>query len=232
MKLNLLGEFQLLVNGELAQISQTGQRLLAVVACHSAPVTRSQVAHVLWPDTTSARAHANLRTAIYRLERSRPGVLLVFGSYLRLADGICVDVDRTRRLTTRILAGVVRPEDALDAALYEDLLPDWDEDWLVEHQSRHRQLRLSCLETLATGLAEHGHHGAAVHAALAAVQADSLRDSAHETLIRACLSQGNRHQAQTYLASYRRIFRAELGIEPSVRSLADFGIVSRHGVPA
>jgi DNA-binding SARP family transcriptional activator len=54
-----------------------------------------------------------------------------------------------------------------------------------------------------------------VHAALAAVHADSLRDSAHETLIRACLTQGNRHEAQTYFASYQRIFRTELGVEPA-----------------
>ncbi|CAM3914598.1 BTAD domain-containing putative transcriptional regulator [Kibdelosporangium persicum] len=219
-RVNMLGGFQLLVNGELVQVSLTGQRLLAVVACRPGPAVRSQVAHVLWPDTTSVRAHANLRTAVYRLERSCPGMLEATSSYLRLAPGITVDLDQTRELATRILAtaGPLDPElvkDALEANLYDDLLPEWDEDWLCEHQSRYRQLRLSCLETLSQRLAESGHHGAAVHAALAAVHADSLRDSAHETLIRACLTQGNRHEAQTYFASYQRIFRTELGVEPA-----------------
>jgi DNA-binding SARP family transcriptional activator len=53
-----------------------------------------------------------------------------------------------------------------------------------------------------------------VQAALAAVQADMLRDSAHETLIRACLAQGNRHEAYTHYTAYRRILRDELGLDP------------------
>jgi DNA-binding SARP family transcriptional activator len=47
------------------------------------------------------------------------------------------------------------------------------------------------------------------------VQADSLRDSAHQTLIRACLAQGNRYEALTHFETYQRIVRDELGIEPA-----------------
>ena len=54
-----------------------------------------------------------------------------------------------------------------------------------------------------------------MQAALAAVQADTLRDSAHESLIRACLAQGNRHEAYTHYTTYRRVLREELGLDPS-----------------
>jgi DNA-binding SARP family transcriptional activator len=218
-ELALLGGFRLLKEGKPLQVSASGQRLLAVVACRPAPVVRSQVAHLLWPDTRSARAQANLRTAVYRLERSCPGVLIATGSHLRLAAGIRVDVEVITWLSSQVLSseGSLSPElarEALQANLYDDLLPDWNEEWLAPQQSRYRTVRLAMLEMLSRRLAATGQHGAAVHAALAAVHADPLRDSAHQALIRACLVQGNRHEAQSHFATYQRVFREELGVEP------------------
>jgi DNA-binding SARP family transcriptional activator len=103
----------------------------------------------------------------------------------------------------------------LRANWYDDLLPEWDQEWLVECRARYRQLRLATLEKLAHDLSATGNHGAAVHAALTAVHADTLRDSAHKTLIEACLAQGNRHDANTHFETYQRIFRDELGVEPA-----------------
>lgn len=218
-ELALLGGFRL-VCGDLVPVSATGQRVVAAVACQPSPVSRTRIAHLLWPDTTRERAHANLRTAVYRLEHNCSGILEVGSTYLRLADGIDVDVAYTRELATRVVVddGPLSAEvmaEVLGADLQEDLLPDWDEEWLVQDQLRFRQLRLTALERLSERLVESGQHGVAVHTALAAVQADSLRDSAHQKLIRACLAQGNRYEALTHFATYQRIVRDELGIEPA-----------------
>lgn len=218
IELNLLGGFRLLVGGELVPVGRTSQRLLAVIACRGRQVSRSQIAHTLWPDTTSARAHANLRTALYRLFRSCPEVVYATSSYVQLAVGIRIDLEQTTRLANNVLGRDAADDallgQALQANLYDDLLPDWDDDWLSDHQYRFRQLRLTALETLSVQLAAAGQHGAAVQTALAAVQADSLRDSAHESLIRACLAQGNRHEAYLHYTTYRRILRDELGLDP------------------
>jgi DNA-binding SARP family transcriptional activator len=218
-ELQLLGGFRLAVGGRLVDVGRTGQRLLAVVACRGRQATRSQIAHALWPDTASDRAHANLRTALYRLSRRVPDILHGTASYLQLSAGMQIDIEIATRAANRILnedpsADQAPLAEALRANLYEDLLPDWDEEWLGDHQYRHRQLRLTALEKLSADLAAAGQHGAAVQAALAAVQADALRDSAHETLIRACLAQGNRHEAYTHYTAYRRILRDELGLDP------------------
>ncbi|MDS0134505.1 MULTISPECIES: BTAD domain-containing putative transcriptional regulator [unclassified Amycolatopsis] len=219
-ELSLLGGFRLVLRGELVDVSTTGQRLVAVLVCHSGSVARRQIAHLLWPDATTARAHANLRTVIYRLERTCPGLIVVCGSYLRLAGGLRIDLDETTALANRILAtegplpAAVRTE-ALDAGFHHDLLPDLDDEWLLEYQTRYHQLRLAALETLSRRLASEGLPGAAVCTALALVQADSLRDSAHQTLIRACLVQGNQQEALSYFADYQRVFRDELGVEPA-----------------
>jgi len=219
IELNLLGGFRLLVGGELVQLGRTSQRLLAVIACRGRQISRSQLAHTLWPDTTSARSHANLRTALYRLFRSNPDVVFATTTYVQLAVGIQVDLEQSTRLANSILGNTATIDDVLAggellANLYEDLLPDWDDDWLSDHQYRYRQLRLTTLETLSGSLTAAGHHGPAVQTALAAVQADSLRDSAHESLIRACLAQGNRHEAYLHYTTYRRILRDELGLDP------------------
>jgi DNA-binding SARP family transcriptional activator len=219
VQLHVLGGFRLLVDGDLVNVGTTGQRLLAVVACRGRQATRAQVAHALWPDTTSERALANLRTALYRMFRSGPRVLHATNRHIQLNVGIQIDVEQTTKLANRILGSdVLRDEtlveDVLSANLYDDLLPDWDEEWLSDYQGRYRQLRLTALEALSGHLSTIGHHGGSVQAALAAVQADSLRDSAHETLIRAYLAQGNRREAFAHYSTYRRLLRDELGVDP------------------
>jgi DNA-binding SARP family transcriptional activator len=219
VQLHVLGGFRLLVDGDLVNVGTTGQRLLAVVACRGRQATRSQVAHALWPDSTSERALANLRTALYRMFKNGPRALYATNRYIQLNVGIQIDVEQTTKLANRILGSDVLHddtlvEDVLSANLYDDLLPDWDEEWLSDYQGRYRQLRLTALETLSGHLSTIGHHGGSVQAALAAVQADSLRDSAHETLIRAYLAQGNRREAFAHYSTYRRLLRDELGIDP------------------
>jgi DNA-binding SARP family transcriptional activator len=220
-ELAVLGGFRLVLRGELTDVSLTGQRLIAALVCHSGPVHRRVVAQQLWPDVTNSRAFANLRTSVYRIERMCPGLVEVSSTYLGLAAGFHTDLERTTRLANEILASAgpmpsALLADALRANLYEDLLPDLDEEWLREYQDRYRQLRLGALETLSRRLTMMGNHSAAVYTALAAVQADSLRDSAHQTLVRACLTQGNRQEALSHFRNYQRIFSHELGVAPSV----------------
>ena len=74
-RLNVLGGFSLLVDGELVEVSTTGQRLMGLLACRGRQATRSQVAYVLWPDSTNQRALANLRTSLHRISRRDPPVL-------------------------------------------------------------------------------------------------------------------------------------------------------------
>jgi DNA-binding SARP family transcriptional activator len=221
IELNLLGGFRLLAQGQPVPVGLSGQRLLAVLACRGRQVPRSQIAHALWPDNTDARSHANLRSVLYRLQRTYPNLVLPTKRHLQLHAGVLVDFERATQLATRLLSReadreTTLLEDAQQTNLFDDLLPDWDDEWLGDHQYNYRQLRLDSLETLSGLLAACDRHGAAVQMALAAVQADSLRESAHETLIRAWLAHGNRNEAITHYMTYRRILQDELGLDPPV----------------
>ncbi len=97
------------------------------------------------------------------------------------------------------------------AALSSDLLPDWYDDWVIFEAEEWRQLRLHALEALATSLAEAHRYGDAAEAALAAIHADSLRESVRAVLIRIHLAEGNQSEALREFERYRGELLTELG---------------------
>lgn len=60
-------------------------------------------------------------------------------------------------------------------------------------------------------------YGEAVSAALAAVSADPLRESAHRTLIGAYLAEGNRAEALLQCRTCHRLLVDAVGVPPSRR---------------
>ena len=59
--------------------------------------------------------------------------------------------------------------------------------------------------------------GDAVQAARAAIQDDPLRESAHATLIRIHLAEGNQSEALVAYEAYRELLLRELGLVPTAR---------------
>jgi DNA-binding SARP family transcriptional activator len=114
---------------------------------------------------------------------------------------------RVRQLSDQVLAGI----DLLD----DDLLPAWDEPWLLIERERQRQLRMHALEWLSASLLRAERYLQAITAALAAVRAEPLRESSQRALIAAHLAEGNISEAMRQLEAYRALLRAELGITPS-----------------
>ena len=101
----------------------------------------------------------------------------------------------------------------------DDLLSDWNEDWVLIERERFRQARLHALEALCDRYSEAGLMMPTIQAGLAAVTADPFRESAHRALIsRAHLREGNRSEALRQYSSYRRMLDEELGIEPAALS--------------
>jgi DNA-binding SARP family transcriptional activator len=175
------------------------------------------VAGTLWLDSTDDRAGASLRSSLWRL--NRPGHVLVdaTGTHLCLASAVDVDLRRAFALARRLLDGTADHEDldAGEAALGGELLPDWYDDWLVFERERFRQVSLHALEALAERLVRAGEVARALEAALSAVRAEPLRESAHRVLIRVHLAEGNRGEAVRQYELCRRLLRERLGVEPT-----------------
>ena len=217
--LHLLGGFNLMIDGRPFHLPRAEQRVLACLALGDRPQPRSRLAGRLWPDAAEPRAMARLRTAMWRLRQ--PGRLLVDGTSdtVRLGDDVVVDVQELTALVHRFLDA---PVDADAPPLTElagagELLPEWEDEWLVPQRERFRQIRLHALERLGERLAQEGRFGRAVEVSLAVVADDPLRESAQRVLIKVYALEGNAHEAITQYLAYRAAMREELGLEPSVQ---------------
>jgi DNA-binding SARP family transcriptional activator len=215
IKLNLLGEFALTIGSERVDVPVGSQRVIALVALSDTPLTRGRVCGTLWSDAEESRAAARLRTAIWRASRGGRCVLSSFQNRLALADNVVSDVATAAAVAARICEyPEYIPDGAEQALLCGELLPCWDEEWLVAPRERIRNLHAHALERLCNALARRGSYDRAIDAGLAAVQADPLWDKAHAALVRAYIAGGNRGRAIRHFLAYAAMLDAELDLRP------------------
>lgn len=220
-QLSLLGTFQLVGDGVPLVLPGNSQRLLASLALHDRTVTRTATAGTLWPEASEAHAHASLRSALSRLDPVTRQALEVDLLDLRLAPQVAVDIRESRALAQRLVSADTEV-DASDLgpsaveALSAELLPDWYDEWVLIEAEDWRQLRLHALEALADRLAASGRYADAARAALAAISAEPLRESAQARLLRVHLAEGNQSEALRAFARYREHLMDELGLEPTL----------------
>lgn len=181
---------------------------------------RSAAAGLLWPDAVDPRAQGNLRTALWRLVKLCPGLVVVDGDRLALGDAE-IDVEAFVRWATRLVDGgmVVDADVEAARAVRADLLPGWYDDWVGAEREQLRQLRLHALEALARRLAERERHAVAIEIALSAIALDPLRESAHRTLVSLYLAEDNLSEAARHLRMFSALLRTELGVELSPRMM-------------
>jgi DNA-binding SARP family transcriptional activator len=213
----LIGHFELSHRSRRLPAAPASERLLAFLALRDGPAARTLVAGMLWPETTDARAGGNLRSTLWRL--AQLGVPLVAGTNQRLSldPSVAVDLRQATAKTHRLMderspcpAGLLTSD-----LLLQDVLPDWDEEWLRKTQESFRQRRMRALEALARRLTASGRHWEAVDVAMEAVAVEPLRESAHRILVAAHLADGNWGEAQRQYRWYRDLLWMELGVEPS-----------------
>jgi DNA-binding SARP family transcriptional activator len=192
------------------------QRLVAHL-CLSGRPARAAIAGHLWPEVPEEQALGSLRSALCRLHKVAPGLVDVSGGALSLAAGVRVDVRELRDWAERVrdphagVGDVTLPP----AVLRGDLLPGWYDDWVLLERERVRQLRLHALESLALRLVAVGRLADALEVAYEAVRAEPLRESAHRTVVRVHLAEGNLVEAVRAHDRFRELLWEELGVPPS-----------------
>lgn len=225
LRVSLLGTFELTCDEEVIAVPVSGQRLLALLALADRQLPRAVVAGRLWGDTTEHLSQSCLRSALWRLHRGGHHLVEAPSGLLQLAETVMTD---TREVTTLARALIDDPEGAdlnVDpSTLTGDLLPGWDEDWVVIERERLRQLCLHGLESLAQALLRRACHARAIDVAFAAIRYEPLRESAHRVLIQTHIDEGNRSEALLQYHRFAELLRIELGIEPSptLRDLVGF----------
>lgn len=205
------------MDGKDVGLPHSVERVVAYLGLSSQPVHRMKLAGALWPDAPEARAARSLRTALWRLHRGRVPIADLREDRVALQPLIRVDVIDLLDLCRRLLEAPV--DDALGqiGVLIDnaELLPDWDDEWVVADREQYRMLRLEALEIGADRLIERAEYGRAMEAAMAATVSDPLRESARRLVIRVHLAEGNHASALQAIEAYRALLHQEVGVEPS-----------------
>jgi DNA-binding SARP family transcriptional activator len=137
---------------------------------------------------------------------------------LALRADVLVDLHLMDQWATRLIDDTASAEDLAVPPFWADmldLLPGWYDDWVLMERERLRQRILHALEELSRKLACAGRFPEAVEAAVLAIGAEPLRESAQRALIEAHVAEGNLSEARRILQEYRDLLRRELGVNPS-----------------
>ena len=218
--IRVIGNFELLDRGTRLSLSQSAQRLLAVLAVADKPLGRAHVAAQLWPKLAHERAQAALRSTLWRLRSCAPAVIAPTQAELRLSQAVMTDIRTVRYVMDSLLDDSHHPQyaDLMLASrlnLREDLLTTWADEWITAEREAHNQLRVHALEALAYRLIDADCRGKAIDAALAAVRADPYRESAQAAAVLSYLAEGNLREARRRVEQYRDLLRQDLDAEPS-----------------
>jgi DNA-binding SARP family transcriptional activator len=233
--LHLLGGPYVTVEGVRCELPEGSKRVLVFVALRRTAVSRQRIAGTLWPTGGDVRASGNLRSALWRLRLAGIDMVAADRWSLRLAAGVTVDLRMVSDWAGRLIGNDHLPEDLAVPAWGGDLLellPGWYDDWVLVERERVRQRMLHALEALSRRLVETARCAEAVEAAMMAVAAEPLRESAQRALIEAHLAEGNWIEGRRTFRAYRDLLRRELGVAPSAdlaARLAGMGQAPREG---
>jgi DNA-binding SARP family transcriptional activator len=229
--IQLLGGFELTVDETVVRVGRPSQKVLAFVTLARRRCSRLSVCSALWPDIDERRAFANLRCAIWKLGPLAGVLLDVDHESVGLRKDVMTDISAFAQRVADSPANLERylAIGSTDALLRLDLLPDWFDDWVLFERERIGQQRLHLLEVVSVELSRQGRHREAIDAALLAVQADPLRESAHHVLIDAHLHEGNIGLAAAQLQRYERILFEEFNLSSAPKLRERIAAACAHG---
>lgn len=204
--------------GTRREVPEGSKRLLAYVALNHGRVDRRCVAGELWPVGDDLRASGNLRSALWRLRAVGVDLVAADKWSLRLCEGVRVDCHLVSDWASRLIRGTAGHDDLTVPLSWSEalnLLPGWYDDWVTMERERVRQRVLHALEVLSRRLVEAARCAEAVEAAMMAVAAEPLRESAQRVLIEAHLAEGNWAEGRRSFEAYRELLWGELGVRPT-----------------
>ena len=229
--LHLLGDFRLIwgetpvMNIDMPRL----QSLLAYLVLHqNAPQSRSQLAFLLWPDTTDSQAHTNLRNLLFKLRKVLPSVDLLLHM-----DRNTLQWRSDAPWSVDVLAfecAVARADQAeregdhniLQLALEQatkiyqgDLLPKCYDEWIMPERDRLYQLFLGVLERLLRLLEREGDYPGAIYTAQRLLRHDPLHEATYCHLMRLYAASGNRAAVVRTYQSCVAVLERELGVGAS-----------------
>lgn len=204
VEITAMGRFEVTIDGDPVPTAAWGSRrartlLKRLVVARGWPVTRDELAELLWPGELSDRLGARLSVQLSAVRRVLHGAVVADRSTVRLdLSSVAVDVERWCGLT----------DDLAVVEGYAELLPeDRFEDWSGPLRDEMRDRFVAAAHRVGAG-------GAVVDAVAAlrrAVEADPYDERAHRLLVRRLQEAGRMGEAAEAQRRLERVL-AELGL--------------------
>ncbi len=243
VRVQLAGPLRLTVGGRTADGARlTRQDTLALaylVLERGRQVAQTELADALWDERLPASWKTALRGTISRLRSvlagaGLPGPALLTGPgwyELCLPTPPIVDVEEVAAVIAAAgdllnPSGPIDPDGAAErasaalAVVRQPFLVGMHGAWVEQRQQLLDDVRLRCLEVLATASLHKGAWAAARDHAIAALSLAPLRESLYRMLALAHAGAGDRGEALAQLAACRRMLAEELGAPPSAQTEA------------
>jgi DNA-binding SARP family transcriptional activator/pimeloyl-ACP methyl ester carboxylesterase len=237
LEVRLLGFPALSVDGERVGLAlRKGLALLAYLADAQAPVSRDQIAALLWPEADTEASRSRLRRTLHKINAACPSAI-VQGDRTTLALSPAYEI----RVDTHAFEAACGRGDLDDAlriytgdflqGLSFDEAAAFDE-WAFFRREALRSKLVQALERLIERALHAGDGRAAVSAATRLVALDPLSESAQRHLIAAHLRVGDRAAAERQFAAFAKLLDDELGIAPSAETRAHLDAVPDRTEPS
>lgn len=244
LHIRLLGNFRL-ASGETSVTDfdfPRLQSLLAYLLLHrDTPQSRSRLAFQLWPDSTDAQAHTNLRNVLFRLRQALPNADAFLHSdrqYIRWSFDAAwtLDVLEFEQALQQAEQShdIVSARSALELAvtLYRgDLLPDCYDEWILPERDRLRQAYLGALYRLTNILEREGDYTAAIRVARRLLHQEPLQEETYRSLMRLHALNNDRASALRVYRSCVSTLERELGIEPEEATRTVYECIKQTDAP-
>ncbi len=233
LTMHLLGDFSLLSGDTPVTTMHVArlQSLLAYLVLHrTAPQARSHLAFLMWPDSTEAQAHSNLRKVLSQLRQALPYATHFVSANRQILQWqpapeviFTLDIEDFERALARAsqaeqvqdMAGVRQALEQATRLYRGDLLPSCYDEWILPERDRLHQAFLQTSERLIDLLEQERDYAAAIQVAQHLLRHDSLHEATYRQLMRLCALRGDRAAAlRVYHTCASRLER-ELGITPS-----------------
>jgi len=242
-RIYLCGRVAIERNGRLcagsALAGPQGRLLLAFLGTsRTQPVVKAQVIEALWhaavppsADTALNALVSKLRTSLKTIGTPPPhGIATEAGTYQFVVPDAWIDVEQARDAIDRA-EGALRKRALADAWPHANVaatiarqpfLPDEPHQWAQLQRAALTRIWRRALLVLSTVSTASGQYELGIQHAADALAAERFDELACQALMRAHAAAGNRAEALRVYAACRKLFREELGAEPSKRTAAVF----------
>ncbi|WP_129675184.1 BTAD domain-containing putative transcriptional regulator [Candidatus Chloroploca sp. Khr17] len=238
----LLGAMQLVVDGRKVAlfIPEKSLALLGYLAAHRGMHSRRTLAGLFWGDMAEERAQANLRMALYSLQKTLPAgyiqadrksvafdpeglVELDSEQFEQMLDAVCDLAKPTSLDTLDHAIRLYRGEFMAGIAIEHEF--EFAE-WLYERRTWYHGRVLGALDDLITAATRHSAWPRAITATRKLLALDPCREQAHRQLMHLLAQQGAYTAALEQYATCQTILHARMGLTPMPETDALYARIS------